>query len=86
MHSEWQGRFLSIKDALAELRVRAEIPWNQEPNIAPCTNWKNCGRKYEVVEFDDHALPWREIRRYPLLDISASGVSWSNHLQDLDME
>ena len=85
-HAEWQGRFLSIKEAIAELRVRADIPWDQAPNAAPCTNWKNCGRTYEIVEFDDHSSPWHEIRRYPLLDISASGVSWYGNLQELDTE
>ena len=78
--------FLSMKDAIAELRRRAAIPWDQEPNVAPCNNWRNCSRRYEVVEYDDHALPWREMRRYPLLKISASGVFWSSGLQELDTE
>ena len=85
-HTEWQGKFPSIKDAIAELRLRADIPWDQRPNVCPCTNWKNCGRRYEVIEYDDETLPWREMRRYPVLNISASGVFWSYGLQELDTE
>ena len=93
-HAEMCGDFPSMKDALAELRRRAAIPWDQEPNVTPCNNWKTCGRRYEIVEFEtafdiefeEYSLPWTELRRYPVLDIRASGVSWSSNLQELDIE
>ena len=76
-HAEGQGRFLSVQDAMIELRRRAQLPWNEKPNVAPCTNWEKCGRAYEVVEYDDTSVPWTEIRRTRVLEVSASGVTWS---------
>jgi len=35
IHAEWQGKFLNMKDAITELKSRAEIPWDQRPNVAP---------------------------------------------------
>jgi len=84
LHDHDQGKFPSVEDAVSELQRRAAIPWDQEPNRAPCTNWKNCGRHYEIAEYDDSGRPWREIRRYRALNISASGIVWSSDLQDLD--
>ena len=26
---------------------------NVKPNRASCTNWLNCGRRYELIEYDD---------------------------------
>ncbi len=76
-HAEPQeGRFQTRQQAIAELRRRAAIPWNEEPNRAPCTNWLNCGRRYELVEYDDTVLPWNELSRNLILDISAAGVRW----------
>jgi hypothetical protein len=76
-HAEPQeGRFQTRHQAIAELQRRASIPWNEKPNRAPCTNWLNCGRRYEVVEYDDTASPWKELSRSLVLDISAAGVRW----------
>jgi hypothetical protein len=76
-HAEWQGEFPSFHHAIAELKRRAKIPWNLEPNRAPCISWQTCGRKYEIVDFDDTSSPWKELRRVPVLDVSATGVKWS---------
>jgi hypothetical protein len=57
-HAEEQGRFLSRAETIAELKRRAEIPWDREPNVAPCTNWAQCGRRYEPVEYDVMASHW----------------------------
>ena len=77
-HSEWQEpRFQSFDQAMAELRRRANIPWNEEPNVAPCQNWQKCGREYAIIEFD-----WatkRELSRVVVLEISAEGVRWVNN-------
>jgi hypothetical protein len=41
-HAEPQsGEFESIADALAELKRRAMLPWDQPPNVAPCTKLAN---------------------------------------------
>jgi hypothetical protein len=75
-HGEPHGEFASFEEAVAELRRRAQLPWDERPNVAPCTNWRNCGRNYEVVEYDDTVLPWRELRRVEFLEISAQGARW----------
>ncbi|MBR0705108.1 hypothetical protein [Bradyrhizobium liaoningense] len=76
LHAEWQGEFWSRQEAIAELQRRALIPWNEKPNAAPCTSWVTCGRRHELVEFDDGTLPWRELSRTLMLEISAAGVQW----------
>jgi hypothetical protein len=77
VHAEPQeGRFQTPQEAIAELQRRASIPWNEKPNRAPCTNWLNCGRRYELVEYDDTASPGKELSRSLILDISAAGVRW----------
>lgn len=76
-HAEPQdGRFDSLADAVAELKRIASIPWDQPPNIAPCTSWRTCGRSYEVIEYDDSVRPWKELRRIPYLKISATKLQW----------
>jgi hypothetical protein len=75
-HAEPQGEFDTFEDALAELRRRAAIPWDQPPNVAPCASWKTCGRRYEVIEYDTSQTPWRELTRVPVLDVSATGPKW----------
>ena len=46
-------------EAVAELKRRSRVPWNKEPNRAPCMNWTNCGRFYELVEDHENILPTR---------------------------
>jgi hypothetical protein len=75
-HAEQHGNFSSRDEAIAELKERAGIPWNEHPNLAPCTNWANCGRSYELVEYDANVSPWRELSRESMLEISAAGVQW----------
>jgi len=75
-HAEPQGEFSTLQEAVAELRRRAALPWNEEPNVAPCTNWQNCGRNYEIIEYDVSTNPWRELRRISALEVSANGVHW----------
>lgn len=75
-HAEWQGKYASLEDAIAELKRRASIPWDQDPNACPCTSWKTCGRNYQVIEFETSVRRWREIRRTEYLEVSAKGVTW----------
>jgi hypothetical protein len=82
MHSEPQGEFRSMDEAVAELRERARIPWHHEPNRAPCMSWRTCVRVYDIIEFAD-IRPWHgEIRRLRALQISAAGVKWSPKLRE----
>ena len=53
LHSERVGEHPTLDEAVRELKRLARIPWDAEPNRAPCQNWRNCGRRYEVVEYDE---------------------------------
>ncbi len=75
-HSEWCGEFSTFEKAISELKARAKIPWDSKPNKCPCTSWQNCGRNYEIIEFDNSKKPWEEIARTPVFEISAKGVVW----------
>lgn len=75
-HSEWVGEFETRDEAIAELQRLVVVPWYEEPNQAPCANWRNCGRHYELVEFDSSTRPWKEQRRWPALRVKASEVVW----------
>jgi hypothetical protein len=76
IHAERVGEFESREEAIHELRRLSEIAWDQQPNLAPCLNWRSCGRDYELVEYDTSARPWRELQRSMVLQISANGVRW----------
>ncbi len=56
-HAEWFGEFPTLEAATAELRRLKELPWDEAPNVAPCTSWRTCGRTYEVVEYDTSSEP-----------------------------
>jgi len=71
-HAEQHGQFATLQDALTELRRRATIPWNQEPNVAPArtggpagvtTSWWNTmthiirGKNYAVYPFSPFPHP-----------------------------
>jgi hypothetical protein len=65
------GEFATLADALVEVRRLAAISWDETPNIAPCQSWKTCGRRYEIVEYNNASVPWTEIQRIPSLNVSA---------------
>ena len=76
-HAEPQsGVYQTFDDALKELRRRAEISWDKEPNQAPCTSWRSCGRRYEIIEYDTSTSPWNLLSRFLALEIDAEGVRW----------
>jgi hypothetical protein len=76
-HAELQkGEYSTLAGAIAELKRRAALPWNEPPNVAPCSNWERCGRSYEIVEYDTSVSHWRALRRLPVLEISATGIEW----------
>jgi hypothetical protein len=76
LHAEDHGTFDDAAQALAELRRRATLPWDEPPNQAPCTNWRDCGRMYELIEYDVADHPRRELRRTLVLEVSAAGPQW----------
>jgi hypothetical protein len=78
LHAEPQGEFETFESALAELRRRALIPWDQSPNCAPCLSWQTCGRSYDIIEYDSTGQPWQQIRRVQVLKIAADGVQWAS--------
>jgi len=74
-HCEPQGQpYPRREEAIAELERRATIPWNEEPNRAPCKSWAKCGRRYVIEEYDDAESD--QISRVLMLEISAKGVDW----------
>ena len=50
-HAESQSDHDTFESAITELKRMAQIPWDQEPNQAPCTSWKTCGRRYEIIPY-----------------------------------
>ncbi len=79
IHAELQdGEFTTFEEALVELQKRAAIPWNKKPNRCPCTNWKDCERKYQIINYDTTQTPWKELQRKNVLTISAKGVKWTD--------
>lgn len=78
LHDETAGEFSSLDDAVGGVQQLATVSWDEGPNLAPCTSWRTCGRHYDIVEYDDSSLPWHEVRRYPAVQIDASGVKWAD--------
>jgi len=68
-----EGKFYTREQATSELERRALIPWNEEPNRAPCTNWRNCGRRYVILEWNQEG---DELSREFILAVSAKSVEW----------
>jgi|SRR5579871_2458469 len=75
-HCEHVAQFPALAEAVAFLRERAKLPWNEPPNAAPCSSSATCGREYWIHEYDDSSDPWRNLRDWRALDISAKGVVW----------
>jgi hypothetical protein len=75
-HAEHVGEFATKGEALAELHRLATVPWDAPPNVAPCMSWRTCGRRYELIEYDDTVVPWRQLDREPALEITQNGPNW----------
>ncbi len=76
LHAEWAGEYETFELALAEIRRRAQIPWNEKPNRAPCMSSFTCGRCYCIEEYDNSTHPWTRIKSTPVLEIDSKGVRW----------
>jgi len=80
-HAEQCGEHSTLEEAVAKLRQLAGIPWSEEPNVAPCTSWRTCGRRYEIVQYETSSHPWKELRRTPVLEINAKGTFWQKEFE-----
>jgi hypothetical protein len=78
MHSDRLGEFATRAEAWAEVRRLAALPFDQEPNLPPCTKGAACRRAYEIVEYDDTRTPWREISRVFVVELTAAGARWQH--------
>ena len=77
IHAEPQvGKFETFEQALTILKERAEIPYDQKVNRCPCTNWKNCERKYQIIGYNDNNIHWKELDTQDILIVSAKGIQW----------
>lgn len=76
LHAEWAGEYETFELAFAEIRSRAQIPWNEKPNRAPCSSSNTCGRQYCIVAYDETTRPWTYIKSTPIVEIRAKGVRW----------
>jgi hypothetical protein len=75
-HAETISEHASLAEAWRALEHLATVPWDEEPNVAPCTSWRTCGRRYEIIEYDSAQKPHKELRRLVGLEISAEGTVW----------
>jgi hypothetical protein len=75
-HAEWMGEFGSREEADAELRRLAGLPWDEAPNVCPCTSWRTCGRRYHVIKYETSSEPWRSLSDEAVLEVSAKGTAW----------
>ncbi len=76
LHAEQMAESDSFGEAIEQLKDWSTVPWDQPPHRAPCEGWRDCGRRYEIVEYDDKHVPWRELSRVHVLDVSKSGAQW----------
>ena len=75
-HAEPVGEFDSKADAVEELQQLSRLPWDEAPNLCPCTSWRTCGRRYHLIEYDTSWTPWRALSNVPTLQVSAAGTAW----------
>ena len=76
VHCDRRGEFPTREAALDELRRLSTLPWDQEPNRAPCMSWRTCHRVYQLIEYDETSGRWRELGHETVLEISHAGVNW----------
>ena len=82
IHAEQQeGNFKTFEEALKTLKERAKIPFDQKPNKCPCTNWKDYGRQYQIIEYDADDIRWKEVDRQDIVTISAKGIKWNEKIK-----
>jgi hypothetical protein len=78
IHGEQSGELSTLGEAWSELQRLSLVPWDEHPNKAPCTSWQNCGRKYDILEYEFEGTECRVVKRVPGLEISSRGSLWSS--------
>jgi hypothetical protein len=74
LHAEYHGdTYPTFEAALAEVQKLAQIPWDEDPNRAPCTSWKTCGRDWCIVENSGDGNPGYT----RVVEITSAGVKWA---------
>ncbi|MGE3163582.1 MAG: hypothetical protein AB7O52_01600 [Planctomycetota bacterium] len=81
LHCELISRHESLEAATAELARLAALPWSEDPNRAPCVEWRDCGRHYEIRECDTASTPWSQLRVIKGLKVEATGTLWYDDLE-----
>jgi hypothetical protein len=74
IHGEQSRELLTLGEAWAELERLSLVPWDQHPNLAPCTNWQACGRQYEIVQYEVEGSDSRVVDRISGLEINSRGA------------
>lgn len=74
-HAEELGRYPHRVDAISGLRRLAQLPWDEDPNRAPCQSWQTCGRSYVLIEYDISSTPWRQIDTTEIFQIGPAGIA-----------
>jgi len=74
-HQDMLGEYTSLDFGLAELYRLAGIPYDEDPNRAPCTSWAGCGRAWTL--YDDRVGRGVDLRVVATLTTSQSGHEWS---------
>ena len=64
-HAYQFGEYICFEDAIAKLRRLSTTPWDEAPNVAPCTSWRTCGRRYQILEYDNKTF-FEEVMRQNL--------------------
>ena len=81
VHAEHEGNFVSFEEAVAELRRRAAIPWEQPPNRPPCASWRKCRREFHVLEYEYGHASWNLLRQVIVVKLWAEGAEWAGDFE-----
>ena len=73
------GRFDSFEAARIAIVGFVSNPWDEEPSRAPCRNWKNCGRWYDIIETDEDGA---FVASTSVCKIDSEGIIWLDEAQD----
>lgn len=71
IHCDYTGNFETKEAGLAELDRLSKLPWDQEPNTAPCKGWKECGRKWKLIEYDGVIEPLNKERLIAVITVES---------------
>jgi hypothetical protein len=77
VHCELGNESATLAESLAELDRLARLRWDEWPNLAPCSQWASCGRRYRVVELSlDRSAPYSRVPVAPRLCVGYNGTRW----------